>query len=399
MSTHLLGLDIGSSSIKAALVDADSGRVIAAAQSPATEMKILASRVAWAEQDPEQWWQHVCHAAAELRTKQPAAWQNVAAIGISYQMHGLVLTDSDQRPVRPSIIWCDSRAVEIGDQAFADLGRDYCLSHLLNSPGNFTASKLAWVKRNEPDVLSRAQYMMLPGDYIALKLTGEASTTAAGLSEGMLWDFKSNQTAQAVLEHYELNSDLIPPLVPIVGEQGVLCSAAAKELELSDGVMVSYRAGDQPNNAMSLACLKPGEVAATAGTSGVVYAVSDQLVADAESRVNTFMHVNGDTASRTGVLLCINGAGALYRWVRELLDETSYDALNALARDIDPGACGLLFSPYGNGAERSLSNASPGAGLSGLQVNTHGKGHFVRSALEGICFCLLYTSPSPRDPL
>jgi xylulokinase len=392
-SGYLLGFDVGSSSIKAALIDSDTGKVAGSASSPKRELSIDAPRPGWAEQDPEVWWENAVAAALQLKTSAPAAYAAVRAIGISYQMHGLVLLDKAGAVLRPSIIWCDSRAVQIGEKAFKGIGEKVCLSHLLNSPGNFTASKLAWVKENEPEVFARAATFLLPGDWLALRLTGEACTTSSGLSEGILWDFLKGARADLVLDWFGIPSSLAARQVDTFSVQGGLTAAAATALGLKPGTPVCYRAGDQPNNAFSLNVLDPGEAATTAGTSGVVYGIIDTPRFDPASRVNTFVHVNHSArAPRYGVLLCVNGTGILYSWLRRMLVGDSgvvpYDELNRVAAGAPIGADGLCILPFGNGAERTLENRNPGASFLGLDFNRHGIPHLLRAAQEGIVFAL-----------
>ncbi|MCX7030092.1 MAG: FGGY family carbohydrate kinase [Spirochaetes bacterium] len=388
----LLGFDVGSSSIKAALLDAATGRLVASATSPEVELEISAPKPGWAEQDPDTWWQHVVRSARALRAKAGKRWTDVRAIGISYQMHGLVAVDKAGVPVRPAIIWCDSRAVATGDAAFAALGPGVCLRRLLNSPGNFTASRLAWVKANEPAVFARIHKVMLPGDYVAWRMTGEVRTTVSGLSEFILWDFEREETAAFVLDHFGIPREMLPDTVPTFAPQGTLAAAAASELGLAAGVPVTYRAGDQPNNAFSLNVLSPGEIAATAGTSGVVYGVAGRAAFDERSRVNSFVHVtHAPGRPRLGVLLCVSGTGILYRWLRGILGGTAgYDELNAAAARAPAGSDGLRVFPFGNGAERTLGNANPGASIRGLDFNRHGLPHLLRAAQEGIVFALRY---------
>lgn len=397
---YLLGFDVGSSSIKATLLDAGTGKAVASAASPATELEISAPRPGWAEQDPETWWTHAVAAAREIGSRAAREMAAVRGIGIAYQMHGLVLLDRAGKPLRPSIIWCDSRAVEIGQRAFRSIGERTCLERLLNSPGNFTASKLAWVKENEPRAFEKAHKAMLPGDYLAYRLTGEMRTTPSGLSEMILWDYGAGAAADLVLRHFGIPASLLPQVVPTFSAQGRVTEAAAAALGVGRDAEVGYRAGDQPNNAFSLKVLEPGEAAATAGTSGVVYGVGEEPRFDPQSRVNSFLHVNaGKDAPRLGVLLCLNGAGSLYRWIRQFLaagasaggtSAVPYDALNALAAKAPVGADGLSVLPYGNGAERTLGDRNPGCHVAGLDFNRHGAPHLLRAAQEGIVFALRY---------
>lgn len=386
----LLGIDLGSSSIKVAIVHEQSGHVLAQAASPATELPILSPRPGWAEQYPEVWWEHTVHAVRAALAQAPGA--NIKAIGIAYQMHGLVLLDRQQAVVRPAIIWCDSRAADIGERAFREMGAQHCLTHYLNSPANFTAAKLKWVQQHEPNAFARADKMLLPGDYLAYRLTNEICTTASGLSEAVLWNFAANGIATDLLAHLQLSPDLLPALTNTFAQQGLLSKAAAHALGLPAGIPITYRAGDQPNNALSLNVLQPGQVAATAGTSGVIYAVSQWPMPDEQQRINTFLHVNHTAASpRLGALMCLNGAGIFYRWLRgHFLSGMAYEEMNALAGHAPPGADGLLAMPFGNGAERLLNNRLPGAALLNLDFNRHTGAHVVRAAQEGIAFSLRY---------
>ena len=390
---YLLGYDIGSSSVKASLVNAESGKCVASAFYPKTEAEIIAVQSGWAEQKPEMWWANLKLATRDVMDASSIRKEDIAAIGISYQMHGLVCVDKNQQVLRPAIIWCDSRAVPYGEKAFHSLGEERCLSHLLNSPGNFTASKLAWVKENEPEIYARIDKIMLPGDYIAMKLTGEVCTTVSGLSEGMFWDFKNNEVAKFLMEYYGFDSSLIAAIKPTFSEQGRVTTFAAAELGLKEGTPVTYRAGDQPNNALSLNVFNPGEIASTAGTSGVVYGVNGAVNYDPQSRVNTFAHVN-HTAEQTrlGVLLCINGTGILNSWVKRTVVPAgvSYAEMNELAAQAPIGSGGISILPFGNGAERMLQNRETGCSINGINFNLHTRNHIIRAAQEGIVFSFKY---------
>jgi xylulokinase len=390
---YLLGFDLGSSSVKASLVDARTGACVATDFYPRAEMQIKSLKAGWAEQDPATWWLNlkaVTQSVMKLSAVQP---QEIGAIGISYQMHGLVLVDESMQVLRDSIIWCDSRAVPFGEKAMKELGEEKCLSHLLNSPGNFTLAKLAWVKENEPELFKKVKYFMLPGDYIAMRMTGKACTTASGLSEGIAWDYQQEAPAAFLMDYFGFDSSLIPGLVPTFGMQGTLTAAVAEELGLAAGTPVTYRAGDQPNNALSLNVLNPGEVAATAGTSGVVYGVNADSNYDPQSRVNSFAHVNHQSdAKRVGVLLCINGTAILNTWIKNNVapEGISYADMNELAAAVPVGSEGLTIIPFGNGAERVLGNAEPGCSVHGINFLQHSKAHLIRAAHEGIAFSFKY---------
>jgi len=387
-----LGIDLGTSSIKVSVVDAATQTSIASSHYPETEADIIAPQPGWAEQSPELWWEYACQAILKCNATGTYHPKEIKAIGIAYQMHGLVLVDKEQAVLRNAIIWCDGRAVDIGNRAFEAIGEERCLSHLLNSPGNFTASKLAWVKNNEPEIYNRIHKILLPGDFIAMKLTGETTTTVSALSEGIFWDFKQNELSQDVMNYFGFNASFIPTLQPLFSSHGNLKESVAERLSLTPDIPVTYKAGDQPNNAFSLNVLNPGEVAATAGTSGVIYGVSDGLNYDKQSRINSFAHVNyAEEQKRIGILLCINGCGIFNRWMRAMIGANhSYESLNTEAQKIAVGANGLFMLPFGNGAERMLNNKTISAHFHNLDFNVHSTGHLVRAAQEGIAFAFRY---------
>lgn len=397
MQQYLLGYDLGSSSVKVSIVDSRTGKIVATAQSPAEEMPMMAVKPGWAEQDPEMWWEHAVKSTHACLKKSGIKGDDIAAIGISYQMHGLVCVDRNKNVIRPSIIWCDSRAVETGEKANRALGSTYCLEHFLNTPGNFTASKLAWVKENEPEAYEKIYKIMLPGDYLAMRLSGEINTTDTGLSEGIFWDYKDQGVATSLLETYGISASLLATRVPVFSEQSSVSAESASILGLKEGTKISYRSGDQPNNALSLNVLKPGETAATAGTSGVIYSVTEKNAFDPKSRVNTFIHVNNKTGGneiRNGVLLCINGTGILNSWLRRNLraggSPYEYQQMNQIASAASIGSDGLIVLPFGNGAERVLENKNINGSFYGLNFNRHDQSHILRASQEGIVFALKY---------
>ena len=385
----LLGYDIGTSSVKASLVDVKTGCCVASCFWPQQEAPIIAKQTGWAEQEPTMWWDNLKVATQNVMKQAEAKGSDVLAIGISYQMHGLVCVDKEGEVLRPSIIWCDGRAVPYGNAAFDAIGHERALSRLLNSPGNFTAAKLAWVKANEPELFERIYKVMLPGDYIAMRLSGGCiNTTVSGLSEGIFWDFESGCVSRDVLDAFGFDDGLIPDIVPTFACQCALSKEVAAELGLAEGTPIAYRGGDQPNNALSLNVMRPGEIAATAGTSGVCYAVTELRRYDPQSRVNTFAHVNHSTNEpRLGVLLCINGTGILNAWMRRLVAaDVSYADINELAAKVPAGSDGVTIVPFGNGAERILQNRDVGASIHGINFNIHGRNHLLRAAQEGIVF-------------
>jgi xylulokinase len=396
----LLGIDLGTSSIKASIVDANSKKEIASAQYPDVEAEISSPQKGWAEQDPEMWWENTKQAIKRVVASGLFDAQQIVSIGISYQMHGLVMVDKDQKVLRPSIIWCDSRAVGQGDSAFKTIGQAKALSHLLNSPGNFTAAKLAWVKENEPSVYEKCDKIMLPGDFIAMKMTGEITATNSGLSEGIFWDFQENKVSDDVLKAFGFASSIIPTIKPVFSNHGEVSSEIAQSLGIKAGIPIAYKAGDQPNNALSLNVVNPGEIAATAGTSGVVYAVSDQVAFDPKSRINSFAHVNHgmDAQNRIGILLCINGTGILNRWLKDNIGGgIGYQEMNNKASKIAIGSDGLVMMPFGNGSERMLQNQLYGGEVLGLDFNVHSQAHLFRAGQEGIVFSMKYGFDLMKD--
>ena len=389
---YLLGIDIGTSSIKVSVVEASTSQCIASAQFPETESAITSLEKGWAEQSPEMWWEHIQQAILKLNNTKKFAPADISAIGISYQMHGLVLVDQNKQVLRDSIIWCDSRSVSIGDTAFNAIGPEKCLSHLLNSPGNFTASKLAWVKQHEPAIYDKIAHVMLPGDFVSMKFTGNITTSISSLSEGIFWDFKNNELSKDILNYYGFDQSVLPNIQPVFSNHGELLPDIAAKLNLKPGIPITYKAGDQPNNALSLNVLEPGEVAATAGTSGVIYGVTDKITYDPQSRVNTFAHVNHtDQLNRLGMLLCINGTGILNSWVKKMVGAgNDYPQMNQAASRIQPGSDGLQIMPFGNGAERIFNNKMIGAQFVNIDFNKHSEAHIYRAAQEGIAFTFRY---------
>jgi xylulokinase len=389
---YYLGIDIGSSSIKVSLVEMHSGKCIGLVKQPEKEMSIFAEQKGWAEQSPEDWWIHVCKGIQDLKSIHNISEVDIKGIGIAYQMHGLVVVDRNGKLLRKSIIWCDSRAVEIGNNAYTAIGEDHCDTHLLNSPANFTASKLRWIKENEPDIYAKIAKIMLPGDYVAFRLSGTINTTISGLSEGIFWNFKQDEVSEMLLKQYGINKSLIPDLVETLGEQAFISEKGARESGLLEGTPILYRAGDQTNNALSLNVFQPGEAAVTGGTSGVVYAISNSSTAKETKRINSFAHVNykKELVKNIGKLLCINGTGIQYRWILENLDVASYDEMNELAKKVKLGSDGLCILPFGNGAERMLYNKNIGSRIVNLDLNRHNKAHICRAALEGIAFSFVY---------
>ena len=394
-SDFFLGIDLGSSSVKTCIYDIGSGKSIDSFTYPDSEMEIISEQDGWAEQDPNYWWECISHTFDHLREKND--FQSIRAIGISYQMHGLVVVDKKYNPLHNAIIWCDSRAVETGQKAEIEIDNDIFKMKTLNTPGNFTASKLKWLQDNKQDIYDKIHKIMLPGDFIVHKLTNKLTTTPMGLSEGIMWDFQSQAVSEDILDYYNIKNTLIPHVVDSIGDQGTVSDDMVERFGFGKDIKVSYRAGDQPNNAFSLNVLEPGEIAATAGTSAVIYSVTDKNITDLNNRINTFLHcLNSNTSKRNGLLLCINGSGIAYSWIKSLLKEKSYKEMDIKSEKINSPE-GIKFYPFGNGSERLFGNKKIDSHLLGLDFNKHNNNHIIRSVLEGISFSLCYSIELLRD--
>lgn len=371
-----LGIDVGTSSVKVSIVGED-GVILASATAPASsERAINSPNPNWAEQNPEDWWEDAQQAILNLPLE---ARLQVEAIGIAYQMHGLVLVDSQFQPVRPSIIWCDGRNIQESQILAESLGLDALENRLLNKPGTLTLAKLAWVAEHEPETLAKAHTFGLPGDFIAYKLTGEWSTTKSGYSEMVGWDFGASIPFEEGFRKAGWKLPL-PEARPNLEEGAPIQKVIAEKLGLPPSARVTYRAGDQPNNAFGLGVLQQGETAISAGTSGVLYGIGDSSPGLHEG-INRFLHVN----SQIGVLMCLNGVGSALAFARRTwFQNQSYEALSELASQANPENCPYFF-PFGNGAERILSERAF-SGFTELDFNRHNLPELARSVFEGIAF-------------
>ena len=387
-----IGYDCGTSSIKASILDTSTGKAIASSFYPKSEMEISSPLPGFAEQSPEMWWENLVIVTRDLLAHSNIKSEEIKAIGISYQMHGRVCVDKSGEVLRPSIIWCDSRAVGNGQKATEKIGKEKCLENLMNLPGNFTAAKLGWVKENEPELFAKIHKILLPGDYIAYKLSGQYTTTYSGLSEGIFWDYKTADISDAILEAFGFDKSIFPEVFGSFEPSSSLSDEAAELIGLKAGIPICYRGGDQPNNAFSLNVVRPGETAATAGTSGVVYGVLKEPACDKQSRVNVFSNVNYTAENPSvGALLCVNGTGILNSWMKNnIAGKIGYEQMNDIASSVQAGSEGLSILPYGNGAERTLSNAMVGAGMLGIDFNRHTNAHILRAGQEGVAFALNY---------
>ncbi len=388
----LLGIDLGTSFIKVSVIDSISQSCIASVQYPEKEVSIVSIQSGWAEQSPDQWWFDIKQAIINLNKTRKYNPNDIKAIGISYQMHGLVLIDKKGNVLRDSIIWCDSRAVSYGAKAEEKIGKEKCYTHLLNAPGNFTASKLAWVKENEPSIYDDIYKVLLPGDFISYRMTNELSTTPSALSEGVFWDFKKNNISIDILNYFDFDKSIFPEIKDVFSNHGQLSNDVALELNLNPQIPITYKAGDQPNNAFSLNVIEHGEFAATAGTSGVIYGIINTLNGEINAKINRFAHVNHDKDSvRIGTLLCVNGAGIMNKYIKQKFgSDLSYHTFDDLAATVTPGSNGLHILPFGNGAERIFDNRTIGAHIENLDLNKHESPHFFRAVQEGVAFSFKY---------
>jgi xylulokinase len=364
--TSLVGIDVGTTGVKA-LAIAPDGEVLAREEE---EYPLSIPQPGWAEQDPEDWWRATEHALGRLGAT------DVAGIGLSGQMHGLVALDSADRVLRPAILWNDQRTGAECAEIEARVG----LARLIELTGNraltgFTAPKLLWLRRHEPDVYGRISHVLLPKDYVRLRLTGERAIDCADASGTLLFDVASRRWSAEVLEALELPAEWLPPALESPAVSGVT----------PDGIPVAAGAGDQAASALGVGVDRPGPLSVQIGTSGVVFAALPAFAADSEARVHAFCHAVPGAWHAMGVML--SAAGSL-RWFRDAFAPGGdYAELTAEAGRWEPGAEGLLYLPYLAG-ERT-PHADPGArgAFVGLSLR-HDRGALVRAVLEGVAYGL-----------
>ena len=377
---YLLGFDVGSSSVKASLVNADSGKCVATAFFPEKEAPIMAVKAGWAEQDPQMWWDNAKLSLKKIMVEAGATAEEIKAIGISYQMHGLVCVDKNLKALRPSIIWCDSRAVPYGEKAFKDLGADQCLSHLLNSPGNFTAAKLAWVKENEPENFKKIKKIMLPKDYLAYKLSGTFCTDYSDASGMLLLDVKNRKWSKEMCDICGITEDMLPKLFDSFEKVGELKHDLAAELGLRDGVVIAAGAGDNAAAAVGTGTVGNNKCNISLGTSGTIFMSSDSFAVDSNNALHSFDHADG----HFHLMGCMLSAASCNKWwMDEILKTKDYADEQ---KGIDKlGENHVFFLPYLMGERSPWNNPNARATFTGITMDTT-REDMTQAVLEGVAF-------------
>ncbi|MFL6335582.1 MAG: xylulokinase [Pyrinomonadaceae bacterium] len=384
----LLGIDVGTGGSRALVVD-ESGRVVASAT---VEHEPFASpRTGWAEQDARDWWRASEAAVREVLQADGVSAEEIACVGLTGQMHGAVLLDERDEPLRPSIIWCDVRTHEQCRALTEQVGAER-LIQLVSNPAleGFTLPKMLWVREREPEVWGRVRSVLLPKDYVRLRLTGEKATDVADASGTLLFDVTHRKWSDEMLELAGLDRSLLPRAFESSEITGRVSAEGAKATGLLEGTPVVAGAGDQAAGAVGMGIVRPGAVSATIGTSGVVFAATDRPALDPKGRVHTFCHA---VPERWHVLGVSQGAGLSLRWFRDQFGAGAddgrdpYERLGEEADTVPPGADGVLWAPYLMGERTPHLDPHARAALVGLNAS-HRRAHVVRAILEGVAFSL-----------
>ncbi len=383
----VLGLDIGTTGSRAVVVNGE-GRVMGSAT--AEHAAFASPRTAWAEQEPDDWWHAARQAIRSALTASGADARAIRAIGLSGQMHGAVLVDDAGQVVRPAIIWCDQRP-EAECQWLTDVvGRSRLLA-LTSNPAltNFTLPKLLWVRAHEPEAWRHVRHVLLPKDFVRLRLSGEYATDVADASGTLLLDVARRQWSREMVDLAGLD----PTILPRLFESQDVCARVSREAAAATGLVeetpIVAGAGDQAAGAIGMGITRPGTVSVTIGTSGVVFAATDRPALDPGGRLHTFCHAIPD---RWHVMGVTQAAGLSLRWLREQLEpaitaDTAYATMTAEAAAIEPGADGPLWAPYLMGERTPHLDPQIRAALVGVAAS-HTRGHVVRAVLEGVAFSL-----------
>lgn len=380
--SHYIGLDISTTATKALLMDAD-GSVISIGRS---EYGYDTPRPLWAEQAPNLWWQATIEAIKQSLADSGIGGGDVAGVGLTGQMHGLVLLDDAGKVLRPSILWNDQRTGVETDEIRERIGK----SHLIEVTGNdaltgFTAPKILWVKNNEPETYSKIAQVLLPKDYVRYRLTGEFATDKAGASGTLLMDLAARDWSLEVLDALDIPPDWLPATHEGPDTTGVLTEEAARATGLLRGTPVMAGGGDQAANGVGVGAVSPGVVAVSVGTSGVVFAAADRPIVEPEGRLHAFCHAVPDTWHLMGVMLSAAGS---YRWFRDTVaPERDFSALDDEAVAVSPGANGLVFLPYLTGERTPYPDPMARGAFVGLTIR-HERGHLARAVMEGVAFGL-----------
>ena len=388
MTRYVIGIDVGTGGTRAVLVD-EKGAVLASATHE--HLPFASPQNGWAEQDPHDWWNACKQALGKLLEESAVQKTEIAAIGLTGQMHGAVLLDENDEVLRHALIWCDQRTQEECDELDKTVGTKR-LVELTSNPAltNFTLTKLMWVRTHEPEIWKRFRSFLLPKDYIRLQLTGVRATDVSDASGTLLLDVANRRWSQEMLKATRLDARCLPQLFESQQVVGTITAHAALETGLAEGTPVVAGAGDQAAGAIGMGIVKAGDVSATIGTSGVVFAATDQPFLDPQGRLHTFCHA---IPNRWHVMGVTQAAGLSLRWFRDTfgivngVTESPYESLSREASAIPAGADGVLWAPYLMGERTPHLDSEVRGALIGLAAS-HGRGHIIRAILEGVAFSL-----------
>ncbi len=389
MQTCVLGIDVGTGGTRALIIDG-RGRILASATE---EHEPFASpKVGWAEQRPEDWWRATRIAVAKAIAQGGLRQEQISCVGFSGQMHGAVMLDSASEVVRPALIWCDVRTEKQCKDLSEKIGWERLIQLTANPPlENFTLTKLLWVRENEPENWKRVRSVMLPKDYVRFRLTGERAIDVADASGTLMLDVARRKWSAEVLKAVEIDAALLSTLYESPQVCGQVSAIGAEATGLAAGTPVVAGGGDQSAGALGMGIVAPGAVSATIGTSGVVFASTDQPVNDPQGRLHTFCHA---VPGRWHIMGVTQAAGLSLRWFRDRFTTSvggngidPYDQLTAEATSIPPGSDGLLWAPYLMGERTPHLDPNARGALVGLTAS-HTRAHVVRAILEGVAFSL-----------
>lgn len=389
--SYLLGIDIGTSGTKALLIRSGSGEVVA---STTKIYPLYTPKPLWAEQDPEDWWQATVEAIRELLTKTGVDGKDVKGMGLSGQMHGSVFLDENNQIIRPAILWCDQRTGAECDWITSTVGADKVVD-LTSNPvlTGFTAPKIIWLRNNEPQNFAKVKKVLLPKDYVRFRLTGEFASEVSDASGTSLFNVKKRQWADEVLDAIGIPRDWMPRVYESPEVSGKITAEAAKLTGLAEGMPVVGGGGDQAAGAVGNGIVERGVISSTLGTSGVVFAFSDEPAVDPQLRVHTFCHAVPGKWHQMGVML---SAGGSLRWFRDTFADTEmavarqidgdpYDIMSEEADNVPPGSEGLIFLPYLTGERTPYPDPNAKGVFFGISLR-HTRPYFVRAVLEGVAF-------------
>lgn len=377
-----LGIDLGTSSLKAMLLDLEKGVIAVHAKS----YEVSIPRPGFAEQDPAVWWESLKEVLAKLRVTAPKAFSSIAAIGFSGQMHGLVLTGQDQKPVRPAILWLDQRSSKQVGSVREQISPEQMGQILCNQVSSgFAFPSLLWVKENEPEIFAKSCTVLCPKDYLRLKMTGQVGAEAVDASSTGMFNVSQRDWAWNLLEQFALPARLFPPVHESWEVAGVVCASCAEETGLGEGIPVIYGSGDQPAQAIGNGAIRPGQLICNIGTGGQISAFLEEPLYDPLLRTNTFCHAVNRGYTIFGATLC---SGMSMNWAKnKLFHIDGYEQINTEAAAAAPGSQGLLYLPYLSGERTPHLDPDASGMFFGMRL-FHERGHFLRAVMEGVIYSL-----------